>query len=426
MLERQPEIVVAPIKQRRKLGHLLPPDLPARGILAVAVAAELRQYLCNTDAALAPGVLGEMAQKQRIGVACFRPKDVTCAERIVLDNLLPLFDQRIIRADIERRFKCEKHRERVREFAHKSPLGKIVLFTHHFGAVIARRVTFVIPDDVPLRIERLDERLHFFREPGEIEVPAGEEDFRLGIIPVGAREEPVEREKLESEVVGAVGVAEPLAETDRMEKPRPGPVVFAHGGFRELPVFIDPFVVANVKAGDITVVLNNGINFYGIRYDAIEGSAAEPVNKVWDFSATEWVDAMTGSGIAANTNDSNWDLEVDGLRVVSGGGSIKWNVSGETYYWQPGGAGTDSKRYFEFTTEMAGKLTVYASNTGSSEDLTRMVTVKVGDGAEESLPGGYSSSNGAVPVEFNITAGTVKVYATGNGLRFYKIEFHSN
>lgn len=40
-----------------------------------------------------------------------------------------------------------------------------------------------------------------------------------------------------------------------------------------------------------------------------------------------------------------------------------------------------------------------------------MVTVKVGDGAEESLPGSYPSSNGAVPVEFNITAG--KVYFGG-------------
>ena len=186
-----------------------------------------------------------------------------------------------------------------------------------------------------------------------------------------------------------------------------------------------PYVVVDVKAGDIQVVLNNGINFYGIVYDALEGGPAG-VDYVWDFSAPEWVDAMTGSGIAANTNDSNWNLEVNGLKVIAGGGSIKWNFSGETYFWQPGGAGTDAKRYFEFTTEMAGKLTVYASNTGSSEDLTRMVTVKVGDGAEESLPGGYSSTNGAVPVEFNITAGTVKIYATGNGLRFYKIEFHSN
>ena len=188
-------------------------------------------------------------------------------------------------------------------------------------------------------------------------------------------------------------------------------------------VSVFPFVVANVKAGDITVVLNNGINFYGIRYDATEGSAG--VDYVWDFSAAEWVDAMTNSGVAANTNDSNWNLEVNGLKVVSGGGSIKWNYSGETYFWQPGGAGTDAKRYFEFTTDVAGKLTVYASNTGSSEDLNRMVTVKVGDADPESLPGGYSSSNGAVPVDFNVTAGTVKVYPTDNALRFYKIEFHS-
>ena len=186
-----------------------------------------------------------------------------------------------------------------------------------------------------------------------------------------------------------------------------------------------PYVVVDVKAGDIQVILNNGINFYGIVYDALEGAPAG-VDYVWDFSAPEWVDAMTGSGIAANTNDSNWNLEVNGLKVVSGGGSMKWNISGETYYWQPGGKSDGTTRYFEFTTESAGKLTVYASNTGSSEDLTRMVTVKVGDGEPESLPGGYSSSNGAVPVEFNIKAGTVRIYPTGNGLRFYKIEFHAN
>ena len=74
---------------------------------------------------------------------------------------------------------------------------------------------------------------------------------------------------------------------------------------------------------------------------------------------------------------------------------------------------------------MAGKLVVYASQTGDSEDLKRMVTVKVGDGEPESLPGGYKSSGGPVPVEFDIPAGTVKIYPTGNALRFYKIEFHS-
>jgi hypothetical protein len=35
-----------------------------------------------------------------------------------------------------------------------------------------------------------------------------------------------------------------------------------------------PYVVVDVKAGDIQVVLNNGINFYGIVYDALEGAPA--------------------------------------------------------------------------------------------------------------------------------------------------------
>ena len=186
-----------------------------------------------------------------------------------------------------------------------------------------------------------------------------------------------------------------------------------------------PYVVVDVKAGDIQVVLNNGINFYGIVYDALEGGPAG-VDYVWDFSAPEWVDIMKGTGVDAGAENNDLNVEYDGLKVVAGGSSVRWNNSGETYFWQPKGAGSETQRYFEFTTEMAGKLTVYASNTGSSEALDRMVTVKVGDGEPESLPGGYSSSNGGVPVEFNITAGTVKIYPTVNGLRFYKIEFHSN
>lgn len=166
-------------------------------------------------------------------------------------------------------------------------------------------------------------------------------------------------------------------------------------------------------------------NTYAVGYDPVPAAPAK-VDKVWDFSSSVWVDAMTGSGIAANTNDSNWNLEVDGLKVVSGGGSIKWNVSGETYFWQPGGKSDGTTRYFEFTTDVAGKLSVWASNTGSSEDLTRMVTVKVGDADPESLPGGYSSSDAPHQADFNIGKGTVKIYPTGNGLRFYKIEFHQN
>ena len=165
-------------------------------------------------------------------------------------------------------------------------------------------------------------------------------------------------------------------------------------------------------------------NTYAVGYDPVPAAPAK-VDKVWDFSATEWVDAMTGSGIPANENNSEWNLEVNGLKVVSAGGSIKWNKSGETYYWQPGGKSDGTTRYFEFTTDVAGTLTVYSSNTGGSEDMSRMVTVKVGDAEPESLPGGSPSGNEPTKNDFNVGAGTVKIYPTGNGLRFYKIEFHS-
>lgn len=189
-----------------------------------------------------------------------------------------------------------------------------------------------------------------------------------------------------------------------------------------------PYVIANVKAGDITITMagSGGINLYGIRYDATEGSVAEKVDKVWDFSATEWVDVMTNCGYpAGDKNNTTLDVEVDGLKVIAAGGSMIWNQSGETYYWQPGGKSDGTKRYFEFTTDVAGVLSVYSSNTSGSEDLTRMVTVQVGDAEAESLPGGSPSSSEPTKNDFTVGAGTVKIYPTGNALRFYKIEFHS-
>lgn len=194
---------------------------------------------------------------------------------------------------------------------------------------------------------------------------------------------------------------------------------FATGAF--------PYTVVNVKAGDIQVVLNNGINFYGITYDATEVTGPAKVDKVWDFSSAAWVDAMTGTGYpAGDKNNTTLNIEVDGLKVVAGGSSYIWNKSGDVYFWQPGGKSDGTTRYFEFTTEQAGTLSVWSSNTGSSADDTRMVTVKVGDGEPEAKSGGSPSNQDPTQNDFNITAGTVRVYPTGNGLRFYKIEFHSN
>lgn len=186
-----------------------------------------------------------------------------------------------------------------------------------------------------------------------------------------------------------------------------------------------PYVVVDVKAGDIQVVLNDGINFYGIVYDAIEGSEVPKVDKVWDFSTDLWKSAM--NAVTKNTDDTNWNIDIDGLKMVSGGGSIKWSTSKvddvEYYYWQIGGAGSETKRYFEFTADVAGTLSVHSSGTNDNLD-NRNVAVKVGDSAPVEKFGASKKSEGPVKLDFDVTPGVVKIYPTG-GLIFYKIEFHS-
>lgn len=168
----------------------------------------------------------------------------------------------------------------------------------------------------------------------------------------------------------------------------------------------------------------NSIYIYGIEFVPAGGGESTKVDKVWDFSTEAWTTAM--SSVTKNTDDSNWNLDVDGLKMIAGGGSIKWNMTDAgLYYFQIGGAGSTTKRYFEYTAEVDGVLSAWVSNTGDSEELTRKVTVKVGDADEISQDGGYAASAGPHQVDFNVSAGTIKIYPTVKGLRFYKIEFHS-
>ena len=181
----------------------------------------------------------------------------------------------------------------------------------------------------------------------------------------------------------------------------------------------------DIEAGTYEVTYPvNGVNFYGFEFVPAGGGAAS-IDLVWDFSSEQWTSALTAF-VVANTNSSDWNMEVDGLKVLSGGGSIKWNKTAEeVYYIQTGGAGSSSKRYFEFEAKADGELKVYASNTSDTEDLTRMVTVKCGENEPESQAGGYAAKDGAHELSYNVVAGTVRVYPTGNALRFYKMEFHS-
>ena len=180
-------------------------------------------------------------------------------------------------------------------------------------------------------------------------------------------------------------------------------------------------VVANPAESDIyNTESEAGIAAFAVL--AAGGDEPEQVEKTltWDFSTTEWQAEFAKVG-ASGTDITGWNLTYDGLTFISGSKS-KYGSN----YMQFGGAGLNKTsgeldRYFTFTAPAGGTLKVTASNAGSSEDLTRMVYVKVGDNVQQ-LAGGYPST-GAQTIEFEVPAGEVYVSSAGNGLRFYKIEF---
>ena len=146
------------------------------------------------------------------------------------------------------------------------------------------------------------------------------------------------------------------------------------------------------------------------------GEEGVEVVKTWDFSAADWQEQFASLG-ASNTDITDWNLTYDDLTFISTAKS-KYN----TTFIQAGGKGSAEDRVFKFTAPSQGTLKVWASNTGNNEDLTRLVAVQVGDDVQ-TQPGGYASGDGAVELEFSVAAGDVLVYPSGNGLRFYKMEF---
>ena len=146
------------------------------------------------------------------------------------------------------------------------------------------------------------------------------------------------------------------------------------------------------------------------------GGEVVQVTWTWDFSAADWQEQFATYG-AAGADITNWNLTYDNLTIVSTAKS-KYN----TTYFQWGGKGSTSDRYMKFTAPEQGTLKVWASNTGGSEDLTRMVTVNQ-NGEEVSVPAGVPSSGAPAECEFSVMAGDVYIYCTGNGLRYYKVEF---
>lgn len=149
------------------------------------------------------------------------------------------------------------------------------------------------------------------------------------------------------------------------------------------------------------------------------------VTLTWDFASAAWADALTAIGTSDNTTV---DLTVDGLRVYAGGEKMKAG----TNYIQMGGKSAGQTRLFIFTAPASGTLKVWSSNTGSSEDLDRLVTAANGadDVADtttaQTNPGGTPSNVDPTVSTFDIdiTKGNqVFIYPQVNGLRFYKIEY---
>lgn len=149
--------------------------------------------------------------------------------------------------------------------------------------------------------------------------------------------------------------------------------------------------------------------------DIEEDTGIEPTT--WDFSEEAWQAAFAKIG-TINSDITGWNLTLNNLTIVSTKKS-KYN----TTFFQWGGAGGTDDRYMTFTATTAGKLTVWASNTGSGEDPGRKVEVRAGS-YSGTFAAGTSTNNAPTECTFkDVPAGEVKVYSSGNGLRFYKLEF---
>ena len=171
----------------------------------------------------------------------------------------------------------------------------------------------------------------------------------------------------------------------------------------------------SVPAGEVVITAPvNGLRFYKIEFTYTTGAAAA-VEYDWDFSASDWQDALGVLG-AAGADITNIDIAVEGLSFHSGSKS-KYAAN----YIQFGGKSGDMDRYFKFTAPDQGTLKITVSNTGSAEALDRTVQVAVGDDVQ-AQPGGFSS-NSPSELEFSVPAGEVVITAPVNGLRFYHIYY---
>ena len=171
----------------------------------------------------------------------------------------------------------------------------------------------------------------------------------------------------------------------------------------------------SIAGGDDVVVT--------VTQKAAGGGAKETHN--WDFSSFSESEMTTITGLAKDakaTAGQTWDFG-DGLTMVTNSSS-KWNtqtISEVEYKWvATGGKYGSSQKYFQFTTEHVGTVTVlYASGGSGSRALT------VNDGSEHVDTANVSTSTSDLKtVTFtSVAAGTVKLYSNDDNVRIFSIAF---
>lgn len=187
---------------------------------------------------------------------------------------------------------------------------------------------------------------------------------------------------------------------------------------------------SDAREGSITVTLTKGLVKLSETITVSQlgaGGGGASQTYTWDFSSSAWTTELAAKG-SANSDITSWVSTIDGLTWTSTAKS-KWNtrtISAITYtYIQAGGKGTESDRFFSFTAAKSGTLTVTTSGTGNSQS-GRYCTVKVGTADAESKTGVGASQDDLIENSFDIVAGTVKIYPTGDALRFFKIVFEED
>lgn len=156
------------------------------------------------------------------------------------------------------------------------------------------------------------------------------------------------------------------------------------------------------------------------------GSVVTKEEYNWDFAS---MDLATITGLGANTAataGSTWDFG-DGLTMITNKSS-KWNtqtIDGNEYKWvATGGKYGSGQKYFSFTTNSTGTVTVLYASGKDGEN--RALTINV-NGTETTSDNVSGDTSDLKTVVFTTTAkGAIMLYSKVDNIRVFSISYAEN